>query len=64
MSAPVLVMAGSNSRIAPKEQMTQMQRELPHAKLVLFEGYGQGIAFSAPERCVAEMRLFIESLAQ
>ena len=62
VSAPVLVMAGSGSKIAPKEQMIQMRDALPHAKLVLFEGYTQGIAFSAPERCVNEMRLFLDSL--
>ena len=30
--------------------------------LHLFEGYGQGIAFTAPERCVSEMRAFLASL--
>lgn len=60
--APVLVMAGKNSKIAPQSQMTQMQAQLPQAKLVLFEGYGQGIAFSAPERCVAEMKAFLADL--
>ena len=59
---PVLLMAGRDSKIAPQEQMATMSRDLPHAKLVLFDGYGQGIAFSAPERCVAEMRAFIQSL--
>ena len=61
---PVLVMAGRNSKIAPQEQMDTMSRQLPHAKLVLFEGYGQGIAFTAPERCVAQMRSFLQSIAQ
>ena len=59
MTRPVLVMAGAASKIAPREQMEQMQAQLPHAKLVLLEGYGQGIAFMAPERCVAEMKAFI-----
>ena len=62
IAQPVLVMAGRNSKIAPQEQMATMAGQLPHAKLVLFEGYGQGIAFSAPERCVAEMRTFLQSL--
>jgi len=56
------VMAGSKSRIAPREQMAQMQQQLPNAKLVLFEDFGQGIAFSAPARCVNEMRSFLEGL--
>ena len=62
VKTPVLVMAGVNSRIAPKEQMLQMQAVLPQAKLVLFEGYTQGIAFSAPQRCVNEMKAFLENL--
>ena len=57
--APVLVMSGTNSKTAPVEQMRQMEQQIPHAKLVFFEGYGQGIAFMAPERCVAEMRAFL-----
>jgi pimeloyl-ACP methyl ester carboxylesterase len=60
--APALVMAGVGSRIAPKEQMLKMRDALPHAKLVLFEGYTQGIAFSAPARCVAELRKFLDEL--
>ena len=62
VGAPVLVMAGRKSSIAPAEQMIEMQRQIPHTKLVLFEGYGQGIAFSAPERCVQEMLAFIDGL--
>jgi len=61
---PVLVMAGSNSKIAPKQQMIQMRDALPQAKLVLFDGYSQGIAFSAPERCVNEMKRFLSELNQ
>ncbi|MBI3044485.1 MAG: alpha/beta fold hydrolase [Betaproteobacteria bacterium] len=60
--APVLVLAGNNSQIAPREQMLQMREQIPQAKLVLFDGYGQGIAFSAPERCVAEMKTFLMAL--
>ena len=57
-----LVMAGVNSKIAPREQMEKMRDALPNAKLVLFEGYTQGIAFSAPQRCVREMLTFIAEL--
>lgn len=60
---PALIMAGANSKIAPREQMEQMSGALPNAKLVLLEGYGQGIAFMAPKRCVAEMKAFIAGLA-
>ena len=60
---PVLVMAGNKSSIAPQEQMIQMRNALPNAKLVLFEGYSQGIAFSAPERCVSEMKTFLSDIS-
>ena len=59
---PALVMAGVNSKIAPREQMEKMRDALPNAKLVLFEGYTQGIAFSAPQRCVREMLTFLAEL--
>ena len=55
-------MAGVNSKIAPREQMEKMRDALPNAKLVLFEGYTQGIAFSAPQRCVREMLTFLADL--
>lgn len=59
---PALIMAGANSKVAPREQMEQMSGALPNAKLVLLEGYGQGIAFMAPERCVVEMKAFMAGL--
>ncbi|MEI8036457.1 MAG: alpha/beta hydrolase [Betaproteobacteria bacterium] len=62
IQTPTLVMAGVNSQIAPKSQMQKMQQALPNSKLVLFDGYTQGIAFSAPERCVQHMRDFLLSL--
>ena len=62
VTTPALIMAGANSKIAPREQMEKMKGALPNAKLVLLEGYGQGIAFMAPERCVAEMKRFIQGI--
>jgi 3-oxoadipate enol-lactonase len=62
--APVLVMAGANSKVAPADQMRDMHSRLPHAHLRLFEGIGQGIAFSIPERCAAEVRAFIASVGK
>jgi len=63
ITTPALIMAGADSKIAPRAQMEQMQGALPNAKLVLLDGYGQGIAFMAPERCVAEMKRFIAGIA-
>ena len=41
VKTPALIMAGADSRIAPREQMEKMQGALPNAKLVLLEGYGR-----------------------
>jgi len=57
---PTLIMIGENSRIARKDQMEKMQARMPNAHLVVFKGYGNGIASLAPERCVAELRGFLE----
>ncbi len=62
VTAPALVMAGVNSSIARKARMLKMRDALPNAKLVLFDVYTQGIAFSAPQRCVSEMRVFLAEL--
>lgn len=59
---PVLVMAGTGSRITPAAQMQEMYGQLPNARLKLFDGYGQGIAFSIPERCAAEVKGFLRAL--
>jgi pimeloyl-ACP methyl ester carboxylesterase len=39
--------------------MQAMQKHMPRAKLVSFEGYGHGINLLAPARCVNEIRQFI-----
>lgn len=62
IQVPVLAMSGTGSRTAPVEQMNQMKENMPDARVVLFEGYGQGIAFMAPERCVAEMLDFLDAI--
>jgi pimeloyl-ACP methyl ester carboxylesterase len=36
-----------------------MRERMPRAKVVSFEGYGHGINLLAPERCVAELKLFV-----
>ena len=62
IKSPVLVMSGANSKTAPIDQMKQMKQSIPHAKLILFEGHGQGIAFMIPERCVSEMHAFLDEI--
>lgn len=56
---PTLILVGENSPIARKDKMEQMQRDMPNAKLAVFEGYGHGINLLAPQRCVDELRTFL-----
>ena len=56
---PVLILAGEGSKIATLEQVQRMAAGIPRAKLVVFKGYGQGIAFSNAAACATEMREFI-----
>ncbi len=56
---PVLILAGEGSKIATLDQVKQMAERLPKSKLVVFKGYGQGIAFSNADACATEMRKFI-----
>ena len=42
-----------------RDEMEKMTRQIPKGKLVVFEGYGQGITWMVPDRCVAEMKAFI-----
>lgn len=63
ITLPTLILVGENSPIARKDSMEQMQRQMPNAKLVVFEGYGHGINLLAPERCVAELRAFLDATA-
>jgi pimeloyl-ACP methyl ester carboxylesterase len=41
--------------------MNEMKARLPNAKLVMFEGYGHGINLLIPDRCVEEMRKFLDA---
>lgn len=56
---PVLNLVGEKSPLAQGAQMQEMQRVLPDAELVVFEGYGHGINLLAPDRCVAEVLRFL-----
>jgi pimeloyl-ACP methyl ester carboxylesterase len=60
---PILILVGENSPLAQKDQMNAMKARLPNAKMVMFEGYGHGINLLIPDRCVAEMRAFLDQCA-
>ena len=59
VTVPTLMLAGQKSQLAEEANMQAMQKHMPRAKLVSFEGYGHGINLLAPERCVSEIRQFI-----
>lgn len=61
LKAPTLILAGESSKIATIDQVREMERLIPQAKVVVFKGYSQGIAFSNPDSCAAEMLWFIKS---
>ena len=62
IKTPTLILAGQDSPIAQDQQMKEMQQHMPSAKLVAFEGHRHGINLIAPERCVAEIKKFINEL--
>lgn len=64
IQTPTLILAGKDSPIAQEKQMSEMQKHMPSAKLVTFEGYRHGINLLAPERCVSELKSFIASLKE
>ena len=61
INVPTLVLGGERSAIASDAQKAVMRERMPHAKLVIFEGYGHGVNLIAPERCVDEIKTFITS---
>ena len=59
---PTLILCGEKSPIATEDQRNAMRDRMPRAKLVTLEGYGHGVNLLAPERCVNEIRAFLDSL--
>lgn len=62
LKAPTLVLAGESSKIATIDQVRDMEKLIPQAKVVVFKGYSQGIAFSNSEACATEMLKFLKAL--
>ena len=60
VKTPTLILSGSKSPIAQEAEIKAMRARMPVAKLVAFEGYGHGVNMTAPERCVAELREFLD----
>ena len=62
ISAPVLLVMGSNCSDRLKLHLAEMRGLLPRASLVQLDGYDYGIHFLAPEAVTAEVRRFLRTL--
>lgn len=63
IQTPTLILGGARSLIADETHRTAMRERMPRAQVVAFEGYGHGISLLAPERCVAEIKKFVDNRA-
>jgi len=62
VKVPTLLLVGDRSPPCPLDQQRFMQQNIPNAKLVVFEGVGQGIHLLMPERCTGEMLKFLQTI--
>lgn len=62
IKCPTLLLVGDRSPICPLEMQRFMEQHIPNAKLVIFEGIGQGIHLLIPDRCTIEMLKFLETI--
>jgi len=62
VKVPTLLLVGDRSPLCPLDQQRFMQQNIPNAKLVVFEGVGQGIHLLMPERCTGEMLRFLQTI--
>lgn len=59
---PTLFLVGGDSEISPGNRMTELRRLMPHAKVVNFPDAPNNIHALMPERCVQEMRKFLNEI--
>lgn len=59
---PTLLLVGDRSPLCPLDQQRMMEKQIPNAKLVVFEGIGQGITLLMPDRCIEEMLKFLQTV--
>jgi pimeloyl-ACP methyl ester carboxylesterase len=62
IKVPTLLLAGDKSPLCPLEQQRYMEQQIPNAKLVVFEGFGQGIHLLVPDRCTEEALKFLDEI--
>lgn len=59
--APLLVMAGTDDRVRPMEQMRAFVAESPHRQLSAIPGAGHNVHWEQPEKCAAALTAFWET---
>lgn len=62
ISAPVLLVMGSNCSDRLRRHLAEMRGLLPRASVVQLDGYDYGIHFLAPDAVTAEVRRFLRTL--
>ena len=61
IKAPTLVLWGAKDRLLPPELAQRFARDIPGAKLAIFDGLGHVPQEEDPARTVAEVRRFLGS---
>lgn len=59
IAAPTLVLAGTEDRLVPPSDTTQLTEGLSDVTVAHYEGYGHLINIEAPERFVADLRNYL-----
>jgi len=62
IKCPVLILTGDRNALTPAEDLRVQEREIPNAKLIIFENLGSGCRFLMTDRCVEEVLKFYESI--
>lgn len=59
IKAPTLILWGGRDRLLPPELAHRFERDIPHARLVVFDNLGHMPQEEDPERTVAQVRRFL-----
>lgn len=63
IKVPTLFLMGERNLNVPPEQLSQMRRQMPNVKIVVFKDAGSGIVLLQPERCTEELLKFLATVA-
>ena len=62
IKVPTLILAAARSRICPLEQQYSIQKQIPNAKIIVYEDVGHGVQFLMPERVAEDILKFLETV--